>query len=174
MKFDYWCAAWLIECGKITAVFWCDWVEKKTNKQKKTIKSHHVCFPIFFLVWPLSCVCRGPLPCSSAPSPRYTAPPQTLINHCTHWVTFALFKEILQTLAFRGYDYLPCCIRAANPPALWAVYLMVFVYRLTFSLHPHLPLNTDTQFVLLWVEQSVERETSDVLSMILILKSWPQ
>lgn len=70
-------------------------------------------------------------------SPRYTAPPQTLINHSTHWVTFALFKKILQTLAFRKYNYLPFHISAANIPALWAVYLMVFVYRLTFLLYFH-------------------------------------
>lgn len=51
-------------------------------------------------------------------SPRYTAPPQTLINHSTHRVTFALFKKILQTLAFRKYNYLPFHISAANIPAL--------------------------------------------------------
>lgn len=73
----------------------------------------------------------------SALSPRYTAPPQTLINHSTHWVTFALFKRILQTLAFRKYNYLPFHISAANIPALWAVYLIVFVYRLTFLLYFH-------------------------------------
>lgn len=56
----------------------------------------------------------------------------TLINHSTHWVTFALFKKILQTLAFRKYNYLPFHISAANIPALWTVYLIVFVYRLTF------------------------------------------
>lgn len=73
----------------------------------------------------------------SALSPRYAAPPQTLINHSTHGVTFALFKKILLTLAFRKYNYLPFHISAANIPALWAVYLMVFVYRLTFLLYFH-------------------------------------
>lgn len=106
----------------------------------------------------------------SALSPRLTAPPQTLINHRTHWVTFALLKKILQTLAFRKYNYLPFHISAANILALWAVYLMVFGYRLTFLLYFH----SHQIEITVCVNQSVERETSDVLSMMLILKSWQQ
>lgn len=68
----------------------------------------------------------------SALLPRYTAPPQTLINHSTHRVTFALFKKILQTLAFPKSNYLRFHISPANISALRAVYLMVFVYGLTF------------------------------------------
>lgn len=54
-----------------------------------------------------------------------------LINHRSHPVTFALFKKKLQILAFRKYNYLPLHISAA----LWAVYLTVFDYRLTFMLY---------------------------------------
>lgn len=54
-----------------------------------------------------------------------------LINHRSNPVTFALFKKKLQTLAFRKYNYLPLHISAA----LWAVYLTVFDYRLTFVLY---------------------------------------
>lgn len=53
-----------------------------------------------------------------------------LINHRSNPVTFALFKKKLQTLAFRKYNFLPLHISAA----LWAVYLTVFDYRLTFVL----------------------------------------
>lgn len=57
---------------------------------------------------------------------------QAPINHSSHPVTFALFKKILQTLPFRRYNYLPFHISEANILALRAVYLTVFVYRLTF------------------------------------------
>lgn len=56
---------------------------------------------------------------------------RALINHRSNPVTFALFKKELQTLAFRKYNYLPLHISAA----LWAVYLTVFDYRLTFVLY---------------------------------------
>lgn len=58
-------------------------------------------------------------------------PHKMLINHRSNPVTFALFKKKLQTLAFRKYNYLPLHISAA----LWAVYLTVFDYRLTFVLY---------------------------------------
>lgn len=83
------------------------------------------------------CACLDSPPCFPTVSLRYAAPPQTLINHSSRWVTFALFKKILQTVAFRKYNYLPFYVSAANIPALWAVYLMVFVYRLTFLLYFH-------------------------------------
>lgn len=89
-------------------------------------QTQFVCDRCLRLSWISSVLC--------ALSPRYTAPPQTLINHSTHWVTFALFKKILQTLAFPKSNYLPFHISAANIPALWSVYLMVFVYGLTFFL----------------------------------------
>lgn len=136
-------------------------------------QTQFVCDRCLHLSWISSALC--------ALSPRYTAPPQTLINHSTHWVTFALFKKILQTLAFPKSNYLPFHISAANIPALWSVYLMVFVYGLTFFSFLFPPifyilifLKYRRQLVLVFVSQSAERETSDVLSMMLILKSWQQ
>lgn len=137
-------------------------------------QTQFVCDRCLRLSWISSALC--------ALSPRYTAPPQTLINHSTHWVTFALFKKILQTLAFPKSNYLPFHISAANIPALWSVYLMVFVYGLTFFSFLFFPpifyilifLKYRRQLVLVFVSQSAERETSDVLSMMLILKSWQQ
>lgn len=82
----------------------------------------------------------GLRPCVSFPSafpaltPRYAAPPPALINHRRRRVTFALFKRILQTLAFRKQNHLPFHTGAANIPASAAVYSAVFVYRLTFLL----------------------------------------
>lgn len=136
-------------------------------------QTQFVCDRCLRLSWISSALC--------ALSPRYTAPPQTLINHSTHWVTFALFKKILQTLAFPKSNYLPFHISAANIPALWSVYLMVFVYGLTFFsflfstiFYILIFLKYRRQLVLVFVSQSAERETSDVLSMMLILKSWQQ
>lgn len=136
-------------------------------------QTQFVCDRCLRLSWISSVLC--------ALSPRYTAPPQTLINHSTHWVTFALFKKILQTLAFPKSNYLPFHISAANIPALWSVYLMVFVYGLTFFsflfstiFYILIFLKYRRQLVLVFVSQSAERETSDVLSMMLILKSWQQ
>lgn len=48
--------------------------------------------------------------------PRYAAPPQPLINHSSRRVTFALFKKILQTLAFWRYNCLPFHMSMANIP----------------------------------------------------------
>lgn len=124
-------------------------------------------------LWSLGCVCVSWFPSVFlALSLRYTAPPQTLINHSAHWVTFALFKKILQTLAFRKYNYLPFHINTANIPALWAVYLTVFVYRLTFLLYFLFSSNRDGSLCFsLWVSWWKGKH---VLSMMLISKSWQQ
>lgn len=79
-------------------------------------------------VWLLGCVCLVVLlHCHSATLHLH----KMLINHRSNPVTFALFKNKLQTLAFRKYNFLPLHISAA----LWAVYLTVFDYRLTFVLY---------------------------------------